>query len=46
MSESPARRIRIDDDTWKKIQDEAAKTRETASGYIRRIVIEHMEKNR
>lgn len=43
MSESPARRIRIDDATWKRIQDEAAKTGETASGYVRRILITHLE---
>lgn len=45
MSESPARRIRIDNETWQKIQAEAAKTGETASGWIRRILIQHMEQS-
>ncbi|GGO59158.1 hypothetical protein GCM10010910_01460 [Microbacterium nanhaiense] len=43
MAETPIRKIRIDDDTWQKLANEAATMREPVSALIRRILITHTE---
>lgn len=45
MASTPIRKIRIDDATWQRLEAEAAQYREPTSALIRRILIEHLEKN-
>lgn len=39
MSDTPVRNIRIEDDLWARIAETAAQNGESASAYIRRVVI-------
>lgn len=45
MAETPIRKIRIADETWQALTDEANRYREPVSALVRRILINHVEKN-
>lgn len=45
MTETPIRKLRIDDDIWDRINEQAAETGETASGYIRRAILRALKED-